>query len=75
VTTTYGADLEVFVEKRFGERLVVRLTGGNLLDGKKKETFNKFTTIDDQRARNFDEYELESEQAGPVFQLVARATF
>jgi outer membrane receptor protein involved in Fe transport len=75
VTTTYGAELEMFIEKRFGERYVVRLTGSNLLDGKKKEAFNKFTTLADQRARSFDEYELESEQAGPVFQLVARATF
>ncbi len=75
VTTKYGADLEVFVEKRFGDRVVVRLTGSNLLDGKKREAFNKFTTIEDQIGRSFDEYELESEQAGPVFQLVARATF
>jgi outer membrane receptor protein involved in Fe transport len=75
VTTTYGADLEIFVEKRFGDRYVVRLTGTNLLDSKKKETFNKFTTIADQRRRDFDEYELEREEAGPVFQLVARATF
>jgi outer membrane receptor protein involved in Fe transport len=75
VTTTYGGELEVFVEKRFGERYVVRLTGSNLLDGKKKEAFDKFTTIADQRARDYDEFELESEQAGPVFQLVARATF
>lgn len=75
VTTKYGADLEVFVEKRFGDRVVVRLTGSNLLDGKKREAFNKFTTIEDQIDRSFDEYELESEQAGPVFQLVARATF
>lgn len=75
VATTYGGDLEVFVEKRFGERLVVRLTGSNLLDGKKREVFDKFSTIDDQLARDYDEYELESEQAGPVFQLVARMTF
>ena len=75
VTTKYGADLEIFVEKRFGDRFVVRLTGSNLLDGKKREAFNKFTTIEDQIDRSFDEYELESEQAGPVFQLVARATF
>lgn len=75
VTTTYGADLEVFVEKRFGDRYVVRLTGSNLLDGKKKEAFNKFTTLADQRGRLFDEYELEQEEAGPVFQIVARATF
>lgn len=75
VTTTYGADLEVFVEKRFGERFVVRLTGSNLLDAKKREVFDKFTTIADQRARDYDEYELEQEEAGPVFQLVMRATF
>lgn len=54
---------------------MVRLTGSNLLDGKKREAFNKFATIEDQIDRNFDEYELESEQAGPVFQLVARAAF
>ncbi|WP_293676335.1 TonB-dependent siderophore receptor [uncultured Phenylobacterium sp.] len=75
VRTTYGADLELFVEKRFGERFVVRLTGSNLLDGKKREVFDKFNTIGDQISRDHDEYELESEKAGPVFQLVARATF
>lgn len=75
VTTSYGADLEIFIEKRFGDRYVVRLTGTNLLDSKKKETFNKFTTIGDQISRDFDQYELEREEAGPVFQLVARATF
>ncbi|MFN4175696.1 TonB-dependent receptor plug domain-containing protein [Phenylobacterium sp.] len=75
VTTKYGADLEVFVEKRFGDRFVLRLTGSNLLDSSKDETFNKFNTIADQIDRSFDEYELESETAGPVFQLVGRMTF
>jgi outer membrane receptor protein involved in Fe transport len=75
VKTTYGADLEVFVEKRFGDDFVVRLTGSNLLDSKKRETFNKFDTLGDQRIRDFAEYELEEEHAGPVFQLVARKTF
>ncbi|RAK51280.1 TonB-dependent receptor plug domain-containing protein [Phenylobacterium deserti] len=75
VTTTYGADLEIFLEKRFNDRFVVRLTGSNLLDSKKEETFNKFTTVEDQIDRAFDEYELEAEQAGPVFQLVTRLTF
>lgn len=75
VTTTYGADLEVFIEKRFGDSMVVRLTGSNLLDSAKRETFNKFNTIEDQMARDFDEYELERETAGPVFQLVVRKTF
>ncbi len=75
VTTTYGGDLEIFVEKRIGKDLTIRLTGSNLLDASKKESFNKFTTIEDQNDRNFDEYELEREQAGPVFQLIARMAF
>ena len=75
VTTIYGADLEVFVEKRFGDNFTIRAVGSNLLDGTKDEVFNKFDNLDDQLDRNFDEYELESERAGPVFQLVARYAF
>ena len=75
VVTTYGGDLEAFIEKRIGKNTVVRLTGSNLLDSDKKETFDKFTTIADQRSRKFDEYELEREKAGPVFQLIARMAF
>jgi outer membrane receptor protein involved in Fe transport len=75
VTTTYGADLEVFVEKRFGKNFTIRAVGSNLLDGAKSETFNKFDTIDDQADRDFDEYELERETAGPVFQIMARLAF
>ncbi len=75
VTTTYGADLEVFVEKRIGSSFTIRAVGSNLLDGKKRETFNKFDTLEDQLDRDFDEYELESERAGPVFQVIARYAF
>lgn len=75
VTTTYGADLEIFVEKRLGDKFTVRLVGSNLLNAKKKETFNKFASTADQKSRSFDEYELESEEAGPVFQLIARMAF
>ncbi|HEY6814937.1 MAG TPA: TonB-dependent receptor [Croceibacterium sp.] len=75
VTTTYGADLEVFVEKRFGDSFTIRAVGSNLLNGKKRESFNKFDTVEDQMDRDFDEYELEAEEAGPVFQLVARYAF
>lgn len=75
VTTSYDGDLEFFIEKRIGKDLTIRLTGSNLLDGEKKEAFNKFTTIEDQRDRSFDEYELEAENAGPVFQLIARLAF
>lgn len=75
VTTTYGADLEVFIEKRFGNSFTIRAVGSNLLNASKDEVFNKFATTGDQIARDFDEYELESEEAGPVFQIVARYAF
>ncbi|TWI01092.1 outer membrane receptor protein involved in Fe transport [Luteimonas cucumeris] len=75
VETTYGADLEAFVEKRFGESWSVRLTGNNLLDAKKQETFHKFNTRLDQIERSYDEFELESEQSGRVYQLVVRYAF
>jgi outer membrane receptor protein involved in Fe transport len=75
VTTTYGAELEVFVEKRFGKSFTIRAVGSNLLNGKKREAFNKFDNMDDQIDRDFDEYELESEKAGPVFQVIARYAF
>ena len=75
IFTSYGADLEIFVEKRIGDNFTIRAVGSNLLDGAKDEVFNKFTTIGDQTTRDFDEYELESETAGPVFQIVARFAF
>uniref|UniRef100_UPI00258A84CC TonB-dependent receptor plug domain-containing protein n=1 Tax=uncultured Sphingobium sp. TaxID=316087 RepID=UPI00258A84CC len=65
VTPTYGADLEIFVEKRIGKTFTIRAVGSNLLNGAKRETFNKFHNLADQIDRDFDEYELESEKAGP----------
>ena len=75
MTIKYGADLEVFVEKRFGETLSLRLSAANLLDASKDEFFNKFDNLDDQLGRKYDEYELETEQAGPSYQLVMRWAF
>jgi outer membrane receptor protein involved in Fe transport len=75
VTTTYGADLEIFVEKRIGKSFTIRAVGSNLLNGAKREVFNKFDNLEDQLDRDFDEYELESEKAGPVFQIMARYAF
>lgn len=75
VTTTYGADLEIFVEKRIGKAFTIRAVGSNLLNGAKEEVFNKFDNTQDQIDRNFDEYELERETAGPVFQVMARLAF
>jgi outer membrane receptor protein involved in Fe transport len=75
VTTTYGGDLELFVEKRVGKTFAVRLSATNVLNAKKKEVFHKFDTLADQLDRDYDEFELESEKAGPRIQLVARWTF
>jgi outer membrane receptor protein involved in Fe transport len=72
VETRYGADLEAFIEKRFGTQWSIRLTGTNLLNASKDETFHKFDTLDDQIDRDYDEYEIETEKAGPVYQFVAR---
>lgn len=75
VTVKYGDDLEVFVEKRFGKTLSVRLSAANLLDASKDEFFHKFDNEADQIDRDYDEYELESEEAGPSYQLVMRWAF
>lgn len=75
VTTTYGADLEVFVEKTFGRDLSLRLSGTNLLDARKREYFDKFDNLDDQVDRDYDEYEEEYEYAGPRVQLIVRWAF
>ena len=78
VKTTYDGDLEAFIEKRFGERFMVRLTGSNLLNASKDELFNKWETVGDQLSGDInalDEVEYESEKAGPVIQLVARMVF
>jgi outer membrane receptor protein involved in Fe transport len=75
VTTRYGGDLEAFVEKRFGDSWAIRLAGSNLADSSKDEAFNKFNTIAEQLSRDFDEFELETETAGPVYQFVLRYTY
>ena len=75
VTTRYGADLEIFVEKQLWSNTVLRLTGSNLLNSAKEEDFNKFADLGDQMSRSFDEYELERETAGPVYQAVLRVAF
>lgn len=75
VVTSYGADLEIFIEKQIFSNTVIRLTGSNLLDSSKDEVFDKFDDQADQIARDYDEYELETESAGPVFQLVMRVAF
>ncbi len=75
VSTRYGEELDVFFEKRFGKNLSLRLSATNLLDASKDEFYDKFDNLDDQLDRDYDEYEIESEQAGPAYQLVVRWAF
>lgn len=75
IHTRYGDNLEIFLERRFGENVVLRLTGTNLFDSSKDEDFDKFDNVADQIARNYDEFELETESAGPVWQVALRWTF
>ncbi len=75
VTVRYGEDLDLFVEKRFGTAVSVRLSAANVLDASKDEFIGKFDNQADQIDRDYDEYELETEQAGPSYQLVMRWAF
>ena len=71
----YGDELDLFVEKRLGDSVSVRLSANNLLDASKDEFFDKFNTLEDQIERDYDEYELETEHAGPSYQLTVRYAF
>jgi outer membrane receptor for ferrienterochelin and colicins len=79
--TSYDGDLELFVEKRLGNTWTARLAASNLLDARKIENIRNFDgdsaldLADNMRAGAVDELERESEQAGPVYQLVVRASF
>lgn len=81
VDLSYGKDLEAFVEKRFYDRLVLRLSASNLLNRKKVEYFRTFdgdsvAEIQANHAKGkVDESERESEQSGRLFQITLRATF
>jgi outer membrane receptor for ferrienterochelin and colicins len=81
VELSYDANLELFIEKRFGEGYVVRLTATNLLDAHKIERFTKYDgdsaleVIANHIAGDVDEFELEDESAGRMFTLTLRKSF
>ena len=81
VRVEYDQDLEAFVEKRFGERFVVRLSAMNLLDKEKRETFHKYDgdsveeILDNRANGDLDEYEQEAERSGVLYQVTLRAAF
>ena len=81
VELSYGANLEVFIEKRFGEGYVLRLSGTNLLDAHKIEKFTKYDgdsgqeIIDNHITGNVDGFELEDESSGRMVTLTLRKSF
>ncbi len=69
MATQYGADFEVCIEMRFGKSMSSGLSGSNLLDASNVEQLN---IGGGQLERDF---EVESEKAGPVIQLIGRYSF
>lgn len=81
VTTDYDGNLELFFEKRFSQKLVMRVTGTNLLDAVKREDIIKYdgdslaelrdAIAMDQR----DELEVQLEESSPMISFTLRAAF
>ena len=67
--------LEAFVEKRFGDNWLVRLTGSNLLDQTKVERKTGFDSLQDRIDGSPEVSEIELEETGPWARLVVRAAF
>src|SRR3546814_12776314 len=77
----YQPSLEAFVEKRFGRSFVLRFSAQNLLNRQKKEDFRKYDgdslqdVLNARDAGAIDEYEIERERDGRLFQVTLRAAF
>ncbi|MEQ8935014.1 MAG: hypothetical protein RIE56_04400, partial [Amphiplicatus sp.] len=78
---SYGGNLEMFLEKRLGDKIVVRCSATNLLDAEKLEVINAY---DGDSAAEFaeaiingdvDGIEIEHEQSSRVYTLTLRAGF
>ena len=73
-----SGNLELFAEKRFGESVVLRLSGNNVLDASTFQTEEGFggdngqEILDNSRAGLAEEYEIEREESTPAVQLTMR---
>jgi outer membrane receptor protein involved in Fe transport len=80
-TVHYQPDLEAFVEHRFGRSFVLRFSVQNILDRRKREAFDKWDgdsvaeILDNRRNGVIDEFEIEREHSGQLFQMTLRAAF
>jgi outer membrane receptor protein involved in Fe transport len=77
----YDANLEVFIERRLTDNLVLRLVGNNLLDADSIQAERNFDgdtaqeIIDNQIANIVDEFEVERENSSPTVLISLRAVF
>lgn len=77
----YEGNLELFVEKRIGDNMVVRLTGNNLLDAASKQAEAGFDgdsgaeILENQAAYDVDAFEVERERSSPRWTLTFRVVF
>lgn len=77
----YDANLEVFVEHRLTENMVVRLVGNNLLDADSIQSERNFDgdsaeeLRDAMLANDVDEFEIERENSSPTVMVTFRAVF
>lgn len=81
VRLSYSPDLEAFVEHRIGRNFVLRLSAQNLLNRTKREYFTKFDgdslaeVLENRANGDVDEFEIERERSGRLFQVTARFAF
>lgn len=81
VETSYDANVDAFLEKRFGERIVARLTATNLLDAEKLEVFELYDGdsgaefADAILNGDIDGFEVEREESSRVYSFTVRLAF
>lgn len=77
----YDGNLEFFLEKRLGERTVLRLTGTNLLDADSRQAEAGFDgdngeeILENQADYDVDAFEVERENSSPRWTLTLRMVF
>jgi outer membrane receptor protein involved in Fe transport len=72
---TFEGNLEVFVEKTFADRYVVRLAAQNLLDAMREDITYTYESLDQYNARTPVSVRLDREESDPWIILTFRSTF
>ncbi|MEQ1652079.1 MAG: hypothetical protein ABL897_06310, partial [Hyphomicrobium sp.] len=77
----YDANLEVFVEHRISDSVVMRIVGNNLLDADSTQSERGYDgdsaeeIRDNMLANDVDEFEIERENSSPTILVTLRAVF